>query len=171
MEFHGATKWVPDCNGFSVYELYFMFTRQTGWTVRINIIGFSQQSRPVKLRSRTARVCWAQDSGWQELSLSRHPLNKQCKVFLHILREIFKRVEVPWEISPNRTLRCLGANFPVQSLCMRPVASCDSVSIRALQSFQTGAPFRKALGRVYSPSAPRVLGPCMLEDFDVLWRQ
>ena len=76
-------KRVPDCDGFSVYELYFMFTRQTGWTVPINITGFSQQSRPVKLRSRTARVCWAHESDWQELSLSRQPLNKQCKVFLH----------------------------------------------------------------------------------------
>ena len=45
------------------------------------------------------------------------------------------------------------------------------IPIRALQSGQAGAPFRKALGKVYSPSAPRVHGPCMLEDFDVRWRQ
>ena len=129
-------KWVPDCNGFIVYELYFMFTGQTGWTVPINITGYSQHDRPAKLRSRTARVCWAHESDWQELSLSRQPPNKLCKVFLHILREVFKRVEVPWEISPRRALRCLGASFPVQSLCMRPLASCDGVSIRTLQSFQ-----------------------------------
>ena len=44
---------------------------------------------------------------------------------------------------------------------MRPLASCDGASIRALQSCQAGAPFWKALGKVDSPSAPRVPGPCV----------
>ena len=53
-----------------------------------------------------------------------------------------------WEIAPRRALRGLGASFPVQSRCMKPLASSDCASTRALPAFQAKVEFRKAFGRL-----------------------
>ena len=99
----------------------------------MNSTGYSQHDGPAKLRSRTAQVCWALESDWQEYSLSRQLPNKQRKVFVHIEIE---------------GLRC-HESYPQGARSVAwELLSRDGVSIRALQSFQAGAPIRKSLGKV-----------------------
>ena len=128
-----AQKWVPDSFGFSVLELYVFFTDSTGWMVPINICGMENSLRPPG-RSKSAQACWAHETDWNHFALLRQPLNVQCRTILFVLRDLFRHMQLPWEITLQRCLHCMGHQFPVQTLAYRPTATCDGIPTRKLRS-------------------------------------
>ena len=163
--------WIPDDSGFSILELYIFFTHITGWLVPINICGWDNNTRPPALRSRSAQACWAHETDWDRLALMRQPLNVQRRTFLFILRELFRYMQVPWEITLKRSLHHLGHAFPVQTLPYRPHATCDGNSMQRLQGLQQGGTLVSCLTRGYSVVTSPRPPPRPLGSFDLIWNR
>ena len=142
-----------------------------GWLVPINICGWDNSTRPPALRSRSAQACWAHETDWDRLALMRQPLNVQCRTFLFILRELFRYMQVPWEITLKRSLHHLGHAFPVQTLPYRPHATCDGNSMQRLQGLQQGGTLVSCLTRGYSVMTPPRPPPRPLGSFDLIWNR
>ena len=164
-------KWVPDPDGFSICELYIFFTAATGWLVPINICGMANDLRPPALRSSSAQACWAHETDWSHLKLLRQPLNVQCRTFLFVLRELFRYLRLPWEITLRRCLHFVGHSFPVQSLPFRPLATCDGHVIRRIQQLQGGGSFVASLTKIFSVMHDPVPATRSLRNFDLIWNR
>ena len=168
-----AQYWVPDEQGFSLYELFIAFSTSTGWVAPCNIQAIPNQDRPANLRSHAAGACWAHETDWPQLAMSRPSLAAQLRVFLYILREIFRRVGVPWEISRKRALHFLYFNLPAQCLSYRPRCTCDGGAIKRLVHLQAGGSFSAASQRSYSVGRQPHPAPVesALISFDDSWRR
>ena len=147
------------------------FTAATGWLVPINICGMRNDLRPPALRSSSAQACWAHETDWSHLKLLRQPLNVQCRTFLFVLRELFRYLRLPWEITLRRCLHFIGHSFPVQSLPFRPLATCDGHVIRRIQELQAGGSFVASLTRTYSVMNAPVPATRSLRNFDLIWNR
>ena len=77
----------------------------TGEMVPINSVGYSQHETS-EAAIPNCLFCQTYSSNWQEAAFIK-PLLQVRQVRLHIFRDVFRKVEVPWEISPRRA-RCLG---------------------------------------------------------------
>ena len=133
-------------------QIYIAFTSSTGWVVPINIHDVENKHRPPSLRASFAGASWAHETDWDALRLRCQGLAAQLRIFLYILREVFKRMGVAWEVSRKRILNFLSSNLPVQSLDFRPAVTCDGSSIKKLLSMQQGGTFSACMWRAYSPS-------------------
>ena len=165
--------WVPDEQGFSLYELFVAFTTSTGWLAPYNIQSIPNADRPVQLRAFAAGACWAHETDWPKLALSRPSMAAQLRVFLYVLREIFRRVGISWEISRKRTLHFLYFNLPVQCLPYRPCSTRSGGAIQHLVRMLAGGSFSAASQRSYSVGIQPRTAPASvaLAPFDDSWRR
>ena len=168
--FLGQQRWVADPHGFPLYELYVAFAEKTGWVAPINIHGLANVDRPAHLRTVCAGAAWVHPTDWSHLCLTRQSLSAQLRIFLYVLREIFKRQQVPWEISRQRALHCLYFNLPVQTSQFRPCSTCDGSSIRTLLRHQSGGSFFASIQKSYSPESEPLQPLAALQDLDSCWR-
>ena len=142
--------------------MYIHFTKETGWLSPVNIVHVENAKRPHSLRYAVAKACWAHETDWEHLRCVRPSLSQQCRIFFFILKQIFKSMQIPWQIVEEKPLKCIGIIFKVKSLRWRPLSTCNGNAARELRNFLAGSQQRRGFMSTYSTSSVAVPRPCGL---------
>ena len=81
-----------------VQALYLQFVADTGWVVPINIAQWNQAQVPPSWRS-TVPSAWIHETSYEALKLSRQIFSRQCTTFLHVVKLLVRRFDLPISVS------------------------------------------------------------------------
>lgn len=73
--------WVPDEQGFSVMEMYFAFTAETGWLAPVNVAKWDKAARPAPFEKVSVKAAWVHQVQCPQISLCAQPLTSQVLTF------------------------------------------------------------------------------------------
>ena len=88
-EWFRSVEWVWDPGGFSLLEMYYAFTGQTGWLVPLNLAAWSDEVRPGGCRGVNVKALWVHETQYPQLVLHRQALTSQFVTFAHVVRALF----------------------------------------------------------------------------------
>ena len=142
--------WVPDEQGFSVMEMYFAFTAETGWLAPVNVAKWDKAARPAPFEKVSVKAAWVHQVQCPQISLCAQPLTSQVLVFSHVLRAVLSACKCPWKLSSKFALRCVGVSCKVPALRMRPQYHTARVVCDSLFRHFTGRLYRQVLKEGYA---------------------
>ena len=73
--------WVLDEQGFSVMEMYFAFTAETGWLAPVNVAKWDKAARPAPFEKVSVKAAWVHQVQCPQISLCAQPLTSQVLTF------------------------------------------------------------------------------------------
>ena len=142
--------WVLDEQGFSVMEMYFAFTAETGWLAPVNVAKWDKDARPAPFEKVSVKAAWVHQVQCPQISLCAQPLTSQVLVFSHVLRAVLSACKCPWKLSSKFALRCVGVPCKVPALRMRPQYHTARVVCDSLFRHFTGRQYRQVLKEGYT---------------------
>ena len=154
-EFFPTKEWFQSTACFSMAELYFAFVWATNWVVPVNIGAWPVHSQPEQFRS-TAPSAWVHESEYESLSLHRPSFTKQLTIFMHTLKFVFQRLQLPWTLVRGKHLAWMQCSQDVLGLSAVP---SDVINLRKqFLHYLKGSTFQAfAKLRFHPPSPPTPL--------------
>ena len=166
-KFFLSQSWKQTQSPVSVLEIYLEFVAQTGWIAPANTA--KMESATLLLRYRNSiPSSWVHESEYPALKLCRPALGKQVTVFLHAIKELFKRTQAEHSVVQEKALSVIGLSRRVPALYICPM-TIDAQAIR-LKSVIGSDKYDLVVKRPYSPPA-NVFQSCPLPVVDpqVVW--
>ena len=147
-EFFTAQTWKQTQSPVSVVEIYLEFVAQTGWIVPANTAKMDLATLPLRYRN-SIPSSWVHESEYPALKLCRPALGKQVTVFLHAVKELFKRTQSEHTIVQDKALAVIGISklVPAFSICPTTI---DAQASR-LKSVIGSDKYDLVVKRPYSP--------------------
>ena len=99
----------------SVVEIYLQFVAQTGWIGPANTAKMDPATLPLRYQN-SIPSSWVHESEYPALKLCRPALGKQVTVFLHVVKELFKRTQSEHAIVQDKALSVIGVSKLVPAL-------------------------------------------------------
>lgn len=106
-EFFTAQTWKQTQTPVTVVEIYLEFVAQTGWIVPANTAKMDPATLPLRYRN-SIPSSWVHESEYPALKLCRPAFGKQVTVFLHAVKELFKRTPSEHTIVQDKALAVIG---------------------------------------------------------------
>ena len=147
-------------------ELYLAFTKLTGWLAPVNTAKLAPVDLPQYLRS-TVPSSWVHETQYAALKLCRPALSKQVTVFMHAVKDFFKRTGAPCEIVKTKSLDFVGVPHKLPSLKLRP-EGLEPDGTEVSQIFAVDR-YDLAVKRPYLPVSEPIASPVQFVDPRVTW--
>ena len=164
--FFCSQEWFPCDEGISFVELYLAFTKLTGWLAPVNTAKLAPVDLPQYLRS-TVPSSWVHETQYAALKLCRPALSKQVTVFMHAVKDFFKRTGAPCEIVKTKSLDFVGVPHKLPSLKLRP-EGLEPDGTEVSQIFAVDR-YDLAVKRPYLPVSEPIASPVQFVDPRVTW--
>ena len=150
-----SQEWVWDPGGFSLLEMYYVFTGHTGWLVPLNVASWLDCVRPVPCRGVKVKALWVHETQYPELMLHRQTLTCQLVTFAHAVRSVMQHSHCPWKVQNMPALKFLGVPCKVPALQFRPKLPEATKLVQRLQKDMCGRSYRLFLKTCYvAPRTP-----------------
>ena len=124
--FLAAREWFQSAVCISMAEFYLMFVSHTNWVVPVNIGAWPCDTQPPAFRS-TAPSAWVHESEYEPLSLHRPSFTKQLTIFMHSLKFLFQRLQIPWTLVRGKHLAWMQCSQDVLGI---PALPSDLINLR-----------------------------------------
>ena len=99
----------------SVLEIYLEFVAQSGWIAPANTATMESATLPLYYRN-SIPSSWVHESEYIALKFCRPALGKQVTIFLHAIKELFKRTQAEHSIAQDKALSVIGLSRPMPAL-------------------------------------------------------
>ena len=150
-----SMEWVWDPGGFSLLEMYYAFTGQTGWVVPLNLAGWVDGVRPVGCRGVKVKSLWVHETQYPQLALHRQALTCQLVTFAHTVRSVFQHCKCDWNIQNIPALRFAGVPCKVPAILFRPKLPHAATIVQKIHRDMCGREYRLYLKTCYvAPRTP-----------------
>ncbi|CAE7527392.1 unnamed protein product [Symbiodinium natans] len=127
-KFFLSQSWKQTQSPVSVLEIYLEFVAQTGWIAPANTAKMESATLPLRHRN-SIPSSWVHESEYPALKLCRPALGKQVAVFLHAIKELFKRTQAEHSVVQEKALSVIGLSRRVPALYICPM-TIDAQAIR-----------------------------------------
>ena len=141
-----------------IHLLYIHFVQQTGWVVPLNLAPWKQETVPVQWRCRLS-AAWIHETSYPNLVLMRQIFSKQSTTFLHALKLIVKRYDLPFTFDTSPALLAFQHTPAVGTISLWPETLqtsgyeplLNAAGSAALRTF-----FHKRFCPTLQPMTPRI---------------
>ena len=104
---------------FPLHLFYVEFVLDTGWLVRIHVATWKQECLPERWRCLLS-AAWIHETSYPNLVLARQFFSKQSTTFLHALKLIVKRLELPIQFGNSPALLSFQHTLSVSPISLWP---------------------------------------------------
>ena len=164
-----ARDWQPCTHGFSLLQLYMYFVSKTGWVTPVNIGSWDQTSVPIQWQSN-APSAWVHETSYPALSFVRPTMSKQLTIFLHALKLVLRRHDIPFVVSHTTCLQLVGHSKPVASLSHVPLEYNDA-DIQAFKTNLSHDTVTQFLRKRFDPKLSPLAGTVAQEHPRIIWNR